>query len=89
MAVCKKVTYSGRVQGVGFRYAARRLAAALPVGGYVKNLPNGKVELRAEGEAAAVDEFLARVAQRMAGYIVHVETRDEPPQGFDEFDIAY
>ncbi len=89
MAVCKRAIYSGQVQGVGFRYTARRLAAGLAVAGYVKNLPEGRVELVAEGEPGEVDELLARIAQRMAGYVAETEIHEEPPQGFHAFAIAY
>ncbi len=89
MAVCKKVIYSGRVQGVGFRYTVRRLATGLVLGGYVKNRPDGKVELVAEGEPGEVAELLARVAQRMVGYISHAQVQEEPPQGHREFAIEY
>jgi len=45
MMVCKLVRYRGCVQGVGFRYTARRLAEGFPVAGYVRNLSSGEVEL--------------------------------------------
>lgn len=50
---------TGRVQGVSFRAAARDKAKALGVGGYAKNLPGGQLEILAEGEALALDEFVA------------------------------
>lgn len=43
----KQVLYSGRVQGVGFRYAVKRIAGGYEVTGWVKNLPDGRVELQA------------------------------------------
>jgi acylphosphatase len=89
MKVCKKVLYSGRVQGVGFRYTAQRLAAGLPVAGYVKNLPDGRVELVAEGEPEAVEVFLTRVAEEMAGYVASADVRAESPQGFKGFQIRH
>jgi acylphosphatase len=85
--VCKRVLYSGRVQGVGFRYTAHGLAAAHPVAGHVRNLPTGEVELVAEGEAAAVDAFLAAVAAGMAGYIDRADAADAPPAGRTGFRI--
>src|SRR5438445_13042273 len=66
MAVCKRVQYSGRVQGVGFRYTVQALAPAYPVAGWVRNLANGEVELVAEGPPEEVDAFLRAVAHRMA-----------------------
>jgi acylphosphatase len=88
--ICKRVTYAGRVQGVGFRYTAQQLAAGYPrVAGHVRNLPNGEVELVAEGPADQVDAFLAAVAQRMAGYIEHTTVRDEAPAGQKGFHVRH
>jgi acylphosphatase len=87
MTVCKRVLYSGRVQGVGFRYTAQALAAGYPVAGYVRNLPTGEVELVAEGEDSVVEAFLAAVAQRMAGYISKTTVQDAAPTGQRGFRI--
>jgi acylphosphatase len=83
--VGKRVLYSGRVQGVGFRATARHVAAGFPVSGYVRNLPGGDVELVAEGEPAAVDAFLAALAGRMAGCIDRVAVHEEPAAGRQGF----
>ena len=87
MTVCKRVLYSGRVQGVGFRYTAQALAAGHPVAGYVRNLPSGEVELVAEGEESPVEAFLAAVARRMAGYIRNTTIQDAAPTGQRGFQI--
>lgn len=52
------ITVSGRVQGVFFRAATRREAERLGLTGWVRNLPDGAVELTAEGEAGAVDRLI-------------------------------
>lgn len=57
-----QVFYAGRVQGVGFRYSVKRIAAGYEVVGWVRNLPDGRVELQAEGERGEVDAFLAEIA---------------------------
>jgi acylphosphatase len=59
------VLYSGRVQGVGFRYTAKTVAMGFEVTGVVRNLPDGRVELEAEGERAELDAF--RQAVRESG----------------------
>jgi acylphosphatase len=87
--VCKRVLYSGRVQGVGFRYTAQSLAAGFPVAGHVRNLRGGEVELVAEGEDSVVDAFLAAVAQRMAGYISNTTVQDVAPTGQRGFQIRH
>jgi acylphosphatase len=89
MTVARRVTYSGRVQGVGFRYTAQHLAAGYQVAGYVRNLPDGDVELVAEGEADEVERFLAAVAGRMAPNIERSAAHDEPPAGRHGFHIRH
>jgi len=87
--VCKRVLYSGRVQGVGFRYTVQHLAERFPIAGYVRNLPSGEVELVAEGPAEPVDGFLAAVAARMAGYIEQAAVREAMPAGHKGFRITH
>jgi len=55
------VFFEGRVQGVGFRYSCRSLAMGFSATGVVKNLPDGRVELIAEGERAELEEFLRAI----------------------------
>lgn len=87
--VCKCVLYSGRVQGVGFRYTTQALAADYAIAGYVRNLANGEVELVAEGEAEVVEAFLAAVAERMANYITNAAIEERAPSGQHGFRIRY
>jgi acylphosphatase len=54
MIVARRFLISGRVQGVGFRWFARDAAVREGVGGWVRNLPDGRVEALVEGEADAV-----------------------------------
>ena len=89
MVICKRVYYSGTVQGVGFRYTARGLASGFAVSGYVCNLPDGRVELVAEGTADRVDGFLAAIAQRMTGYIEEAIVTQETPSGATGFHIRH
>lgn len=57
MRVARRFLMSGRVQGVGYRYFAHDAARREGLHGYVMNLPDGRVEALAEGEAEAVDRF--------------------------------
>lgn len=86
-----RVNYSGRVQGVGFRFTCQRLSAAFPVVGHVRNLPDGSVELVADGDSAAVDAFLAAVETTMGRKIldVAVSTEEPPDAPEDAFIIRY
>ncbi len=78
MTHCKRVIYSGRVQGVGFRMTACHLAQKQGVAGSVRNLADGSVELVAQAEVDLLERFLASVRSAMAGYIRHEEVREEP-----------
>jgi acylphosphatase len=88
MTVCRLIHYSGRVQGVGFRYTAQRLARAFAVTGTVRNLADGRVELRAEGDPDEVERYLQALQQRMDEYITAIGVEDESPHGFTEFRIV-
>jgi acylphosphatase len=87
--ICKHVIYTGKVQGVGFRYTTEQLAGGFAVTGYVRNLSNGNVELVAQGAADQVAGFLAGVRQQMTDYIRSEDVRDESVQEFREFSIRY
>jgi acylphosphatase len=83
-----EVHYSGRVQGVGFRFTAENFASAYKLVGYVRNMPDGKVELVAEGEEAHLKEFLDAVKMDLANYIEKYFTNWFPPTGeFKRFTI--
>ena len=89
MTVCKHAYYSGRVQGVGFRFTAQHVAGGFDVAGFVRNLPDGRVEVLAEGSAEQVDGFLSALAQRMADYIDDSRVDEETPQGVKGFRIRF
>ena len=90
MPVRKRVHYSGRVQGVGFRYTAQNLALQFNVSGYVRNLPDGRVQLVMEGPDGEMDHFVDALKQRMNGYIRNVDRQVEPPTGeFNRFCIKH
>jgi len=84
------VYYSGYVQGVGFRFTAEYIARGLGLTGWVKNLPDGKVEVVCEGDESAISDFLNQLENRMKGYISNrtlnwQEYKDE----FEEFEIRF
>ena len=85
-----QVLYSGRVQGVGFRYQAKQLAAGFEVTGVVRNLADGRVELVAEGASAELKEFQQAVRDSGLGPLIRdeVELWSEPDGGFRGFEIV-
>lgn len=70
------VFFSGRVQGVGFRYQALQVAQGYEVSGWVMNLSDGRVQLEAEGRPDEVRDFIAAVQERMEGHIRKTEQTD-------------
>lgn len=86
----REVYYRGTVQGVGFRYTARRIASHYRVTGYVKNLPDGRVLIVVEGEPGEVAGFLADVAETMGSCIRGTEEKILPATGeFQRFEIRF
>ena len=71
----------GRVQGVGFRASAAHEARRLDVGGWVRNLPDGTVEVEARGLPAAVDALIGWLAQGPRGArVTGVDAHEVPPK---------
>lgn len=65
----RTVLYSGTVQGVGFRWTTERVLADVVVSGYVRNLPDGRVELVVEGEPSQTEAAVERVRRALGSYI--------------------
>lgn len=85
-----KVFYSGKVQGVGFRFTAQNLADELEIVGWTKNLPDGRVELCAEAEELVLKDFLDRINAVFTRYIQSIDVNWLGESGeFREFSIKY
>jgi acylphosphatase len=69
-----QIFYSGRVQGVGFRYTARSVASGFEVTGTVRNLPDGRVELLAEGSRDELDAFREAIRASGLEHFIQKET---------------
>jgi acylphosphatase len=61
--------FFGRVQGVGFRYTAQSMAENSGIVGWVRNLPDGTVEMVAEGDSAVMDDLVSRIRSYFGGHI--------------------
>jgi len=79
------------VQGVGFRYTAQHLARSHPaVKGYVRNLPDGRVEMVAEGGEKDLDALLESLKRHMEGKIQRVDVAKSKATGeFPDFSIRH
>ncbi len=85
------VFYSGRVQGVGFRYTAERLALDLELVGWVKNLPDNRVELVCEGPKESIEALLRQIQESVVGpFIKKADIRwEKPTSTFSDFNVEF
>ncbi len=85
------ILVKGRVQQVGFRFYAREIALQTNVTGWVKNLPDGNVEIVVEGEKAQIEDFLQKLQEGYLGRnISDIVRKTESYTGkFNYFDIAF
>ncbi len=86
-----QIYYSGRVQGVGFRFTAKRIAArCFDISGSVKNMVDGRVEIIAEGEEKNIKSFLSEIETEMGHYIRNNDVYWEQATGeFNNFTIQF
>lgn len=88
--IAKHVFFSGRVQGVGFRFTARRIAGRYELAGFVRNLPDGTVEMFVQGGADDVARCLGDIGESFAGYVRGAKIEDASPDArYDGFSIAF
>ena len=77
----RAILFSGQVQGVGFRYTAVQLSRDLRLGGTVRNLPDGRVEMVVEGAGSEIDEVISRLREHFGGSIRKVDQDVVPALG--------
>ena len=73
------ILFEGEVQFVGFRYTARLLAQKLRLTGWVQNLPNGSVELEAQGEVSKLRKYLLQLKSQPHFHIARYRITELPP----------
>ena len=86
----REIHISGHVQGVGFRYTTHTIANRLAVTGFVRNLPDGRVQLVAEGVASELDLLEQLLVEQMARHITDTTRDVRPATGqHSRFEIRY
>ena len=84
------VYYSGRVQGIGFRFSAERIAIELGICGWVKNLADGRVEMVAVAQQEKLEVLLKRIADGFSRYIRDAEIQWlNPTEEFSDFGVRF
>ncbi len=86
----KHIIFSGQVQGVGFRFTAFNIAKRCELTGFVRNLPDGGVEMLAQGPIEAVDDCIRDIKEQFSGYIRETKTEEITPNPqYTEFEITF
>ena len=85
-----RVLYAGQVQGVGFRYSVKSVASGFEVIGTVRNLPDGRVELFAEGASQELEAFRQAIRESGLDHFIQKEdvSWDEAKNEFRGFEIV-
>jgi len=86
--ISSQVLYEGNVQGVGFRWSVREAAKGFDVTGWVRNLPDKRVELQVTGEEREVRAFLDHIAKGELHSLIRKQTENKleqsvPSRGFE------
>ena len=86
----KHIIFIGQVQGVGFRFTAFRIANGYKLTGFVRNSPDGNVEMRAQGRSDDIDNCIRDIQDSFAGYIRETKIEEIPtnPQ-YKDFKITF
>ncbi|MHC4157781.1 MAG: acylphosphatase [Planctomycetota bacterium] len=86
----KHIIFSGRVQGVGFRFIAHSIANRYRLAGFVRNQRDGTVEMVVQGTSEAIDECIADIKENFSGYIRETRIEEAPIESqYKEFKITF
>ena len=85
----KHIIFYGRVQGVGFRYYAVNKANQLGLTGWVRNLPDGTVEMEVQGEKPLIDQLIIFLQNRTYIWIEKLDARSIPLLDDSSFQERY
>ncbi len=88
--VARHIIFSGRVQGVGFRFTAHRMAGRHQLTGYVRNQRDGTVEMLAQGSAQDIDDCVRDIQEALTGYVRDVKIEEIPTNPkYSDFRITF
>jgi acylphosphatase len=88
--VAMHIIFKGRVQGVGFRFTAHRMAHRHQLIGFVRNLPDGTVEMLAQGPARDIDDCMRDIKDYFGDYLRKAEIQEVPPDPkYNDFKITF
>ncbi len=86
----RHITFTGRVQGVGFRFTALRTAVRFGLAGFVRNLPNGGVEMVAQGTPGDIEQCIRDIEETLTGYITETKIEEITPDlKYKDFKITF
>ena len=86
----KHIIFTGRVQGIGFRFTALDIANRYRLTGLVRNLPDGTVEMITQGPADDIADCIRDIKEAFEGYIRETKTEEIPPDPqYTNFKIAF
>jgi acylphosphatase len=88
--IAKRIIFIGRVQGVGFRFTAFRIANRYQLTGFVRNSPDGSVEMLAQGSSDNLDNCIRDIEESFTDYIRETKVEEIPtnPQ-YTDFKITF
>jgi len=88
--IARLITFKGRVQGVGFRFTSQRIAFRYGLSGFVRNLPDGSVEMLAQGDGENISGCLLDISETFKSYIrdTKIEEVTVNPR-YTDFRITY
>ena len=88
--LAKRIIFIGRVQGVGFRFTAHRAASRRQLTGFVRNVPDGTVEMLAQGRPEDIDDCIEDIKEYFAGYIRETKIDEiAPDPRYNDFKITF
>jgi acylphosphatase len=88
--IAKHIIFSGQVQGVGFRFTAFNVANRYQLMGFVHNLPDGTVEMFAQGPAQTIDNCVRDIEEEFSGYIRGIKIEEIPLNAqYKDFKITF